>query len=301
MRRQFYEVVKSYHLLKVSTGALKLARDNERRVRALFEVGSVSKSDLLKARVQTSQSQLDSLTADHNVTAQRIALAGQLGLAEAEIGDVDTTLTNATSGPVDQTALLAEARKGRPDLLAAEAEVKAAERGLSAANAARFPYLTANGSMDFNSRSHSRSHAEGQAVRSGFGNTDRSASGSLALNLDLFDGLATDAGIKSARAQVQRARETRDAVVRNLASEVHQAVLGLQEAVERESLARDALASASENLNLVQQKYNVGSATILDLIDSQVQLQRAQNDLVGALAAIRVAEATIERVRGRGE
>ena len=78
-------------------------------------------------------------------------------------------------------------------------------------------------------------------------------------------------------------------------------MLGHQEAVERERLARKTLESASENLNLVQQKYNVGSATILDLIDSQVQLQRAQSDLVTALAAIRVADATLARVRGRSE
>ena len=78
-----------------------------------------------------------------------------------------------------------------------------------------------------------------------------------------------------------------------------QAVLGYQEAVERD-VARRALESAAENLNLTQQKYNVGSATILELIDAEVQLQRARSDVVSALAAIRVAEAQIERVRGRG-
>ena len=98
-----------------------------------------------------------------------------------------------------------------------------------------------------------------------------------------------------------RARETRDALVRNLEGEVRQVLLGYQEAVEREALGRRTVESASENLNLVQQKYNVGSATILDLIDSQVQLQRAQSDLVSALADIRVAEAAVERVRGKSE
>lgn len=300
VRRQFYEAVKAYHLLRVSSGALRLARDNERRVRALFEVGSVSKSDLLKARVQTSQSQLDSLNADINVTAQRIALANQLGLPEAELGEVDTTLT-ATPHPVDAAEILREARGQRPDLRAAEADVKGAEAGVSSARFARLPYLSAGGSMDFNTRSRSKTAVKGQEPRSGFSDTDRSASGQIALNLDVFDGFAMDARAASARARLMRARETRDALVRNLESEVHQAVLGYREAVERESLARDAVASASENLNLVQQKYNVGSATILDLIDSQVQLQRAQNDLVSALAAIRVADATLERVRGRGE
>lgn len=300
VRRQFYEVVKAYHLLRVSSGALKLARDNERRVRALFEVGSVSKSDLLKARVQTSQGQLDSLMSDHNVISQRIALASQLGIAEAEVGDVDTTLT-ASARAVDRSTLLADARRSRPDLRAAEADVKAAEAGLSSARFARLPYVTAGGSYDFKTSTRSKTAVVGQEPRSGFSDVDRSASGQIALNLDVFDGLATDARITSARARLMRARETRDALVRNLDSEVQQSVLGHQEAVEREALARDALASASENLNLVQQKYNVGSATILELIDSQVQLQRAQNDLVTALAAIRVAEATIERVSGRGE
>ena len=48
-RRRFYDVVKAIHLSNVASGALRVARDDERRVRALFEVGSVSKSDLLKA------------------------------------------------------------------------------------------------------------------------------------------------------------------------------------------------------------------------------------------------------------
>ena len=90
-----------------------------------------------------------------------------------------------------------------------------------------------------------------------------------------------------------------DALQRNLESEVHRALLGYQEAIERTALASRTVESASENHNLVQQKYNVGSATILDLVDSQVQLQRAQSNLVSAMAAIRVAEAALDQVRGR--
>jgi outer membrane protein TolC len=56
-----------------------------------------------------------------------------------------------------------------------------------------------------------------------------------------------------------------------------------------------------ENLKLIQQKYNVGSATILDLIDAQVQATRAAADRQRTLAAIRVAEAQVDRVRGTGD
>lgn len=286
-KRQFYEVVKSMHLSRVSTQALRLSRDDERRVRALFEVGSVSKSDLLKARVRTSQSELDSLVADHAVTVQRIRLATQLGMPETGLGEVDSTLT-ASRTPLDAAQVLADARNARPDIKAVEAELSAASLRQRSAELGWLPYVSASASYTPSSFS-------------GDFETKRIWSTRLGLNFTIFDGMLTESRVLSARAGVKRARETRDAVLRNLESDVHQTLLGYQEATEREALARRTLESASENLNLVQQKYNVGSATILDLIDSQVQLQRAQSDLVSALAAIRVAEATLDQVRGRGE
>jgi outer membrane protein TolC len=301
-KRQFYEVVKSMHLARVSAQALRLARDDQRRVNALFEVGSVSKSDLLKARVRTSQSELDSLVADHAVIVQRITLAQQLGIPESDLAEVDSTLTSA-AGPVDPAGVLAEARAARPDIKAAEASLKAAELSLRSARFSRLPYITMGGSWTPDSKRTSKFYDSAALDTANFSSSEskRAVSGNIAVNLNIFDGLATEGRVSSAKARVLRARETRDALLRNLESEVRQTVLAYQEATEREGLARRTVESAGENLNLVQQKYNVGSATILDLIDSQVQYQRSQSDLVTALAAIRVAEASLDRVRGRSE
>src|SRR5262249_16818452 len=62
-RQQFYLTAGAYHLGSVANAAVRLARENERRVRALFDVGSVSRSDVLSAQVQTANSVLDSVTA----------------------------------------------------------------------------------------------------------------------------------------------------------------------------------------------------------------------------------------------
>ena len=301
-RRRFYSVVKAMHLARVSSQALRLSRDDERRVRALFEVGSVSKSDLLKARVRTAQSQLDSLLSDHAVISQRLALAQQLGIDEQQLSEVDSTLT-AAHQDVDAAAVLAEARHQRPDLVAAEAELRSAELGLRSAHWARLPSLSLSGSYTPTSVSSSKffTAASRDTATETKSEARRSWGGQLAVNFNLFDGFATDARVAAARSQLLRSRETRDALLRNLEGEVRQTLLSYQESVEREGLTRQALESAAENLNLVQQKYNVGSATILDLIDSQVQLQRAQSDLVSALADIRIAEAAVDRVRGKGE
>jgi outer membrane protein TolC len=302
-RQQFYEVVKAVKLVEVSDNALQLARDNERRVRVLFEVGSVSRSDLLKTRVQTAQSQLDSIGAEQSLLAQRNALATFIGVGEAALGEVDTVLA-VSPHEYDEAALLREAEANRPDLKAAAASLRSARSGLLSARLVRLPYVSVSGSATFNPVSSSTSTLRDPAGveydKGSRSESKRQLGARVALNWDLFDGLATDAGVASARAGLLRAQNAYDVLRRDLAGEVHQAALTYQQALSAQNVAASAVESATENMKLTQQKYNVGSATILDLIDAQVQLQRAQSQRVSALAGIRVAEARLDQVRGRG-
>lgn len=300
-KQQFYEVVKAIRLSSVSDSALRLARDNERRVRALFDVGSVSKSDLLTAQVATANAQLDSLTQSQNVITQRITLAELIGIKEAEMPEVDPQLELAPMS-FDEGTLLDEAAKARPDLRAADAELAAARAGVGAARWSYLPFLSLGGSMTFNSTGSSSSTREqvgSPTLSTGTTtNTDRLTSGSVALNWDLFDGLAREGRSQSAKARLIRAQESHDALYRNLQSEVHQVVLLHQAVIVGEEVARRSLDSAEESMKLNQEKYNVGSATILDLINAQVSYQRAAANLVSARAAIKQAEARIDQVRG---
>jgi outer membrane protein TolC len=303
-RRQFYAVVTAVRLDGVANSAAKLARDDERRVRALFEVGSVSRSDLLKAEVRTAQSELDSLTGVQAVVNQRIALAELIGIREQQMAPVDTAMV-FSAGQYDEAQLVTEAAKQRPDLMAADRDLASAKADVRSAKMAWLPYITASGSMPFNTSSRQVStvfDSAGKIVLPSLRiSTDQTLNGSLSLNWDIFTGFATQGRIAVARARQLRSEETRAALYRNLESEVHQAIQSYREALERDRVARRGLESAVENLKLTQEKYNVGSATILDLIDAQVQLQRAQSDTVVAQAAIVVAEAQLNRVRGRAE
>ena len=300
-RRQYYEVVKAYHLVGVANASAKLARDDGRRVRALFEVGSVSRSDLLRAQVRTATSQLDSLTAYQNVVSQRILLAQALAVAETEMGEVDTLLT-AEPHEYDEAELLADAGKKRPDLQAADAELSSARAAASAAGFSRLPYVTLSGSVQLNpERTTTQTILTTNQKGGSNSRADQALHGTLAVNWDILNELRNSSRTSTAKARVLRAEESRDALRRNLEAEVHQALLTYREALERELVANRSYESATENLKLTQQKYNVGSTTILDLIDAQVSLTRAAADRVTALATIRVAEAQLSRVRGQAE
>jgi outer membrane protein TolC len=308
-RSQFYEVVKAIKLAGVSREALRLARDNERRVQALFDVGSVSRSDVLRQQVQTHQAVLDSIVSEQNVLVQRVSLATFIGVEEARMGEVDTVLT-VTPRDYDEAALYAEAAANRPDLKAAAAQLSSARANVWSARLMRLPYLSVSGSATFRPKANSYSRALGVdpvtgiaelTEQTGNNQAHRYVSARVSLNWDLIDGLLTDSRNAQAKAQMMRAQDAYDVLRRNLESEVHEAFITYQQTLAGEEAARAAVASAQENVKLVQEKYNVGSATILDLIDAQVQLSRAESQEVSALATIRVAEAQIERVRGHHE
>jgi len=327
-RQQYYQVVQATKLIGVASQALTLARDSERRVRVLFEVGSVSRSDVLQAQVQTAQSQMDSIVACQALLVQRDLLAMQIGIEETRLGEVDTVLA-FTPREFDEVGLLDEAAANRPDLKAAVLQLKAAKAGLSSARLSRLPYVSVAGSAGFDLSTAFRQKSYGTTrvfgpphvhpdgtdslpvyqdlveeiptpETSGNSKVHRQYGASITLNWDFFDGLATDSRNATARARLMRAQNAYDVLHRNLAGEVHEAALTYQQVLASEAVAQAAVASATENMKLTQQKYNVGSATILDLITAQVALARAQSQLVNALAAIRVAEARIDRVRGRG-
>lgn len=308
VRQQFYGAVQTYHLARVASGSLRVARDNERRVRALFEVGSVSRSDLLQAQVRTAQAELDSLSAVSNIVDARILLATALGIGEGELGAIDTVL-EATPRDIDEALLQREAAEQRPDLLAARAAYNSARSNRTAARLGRLPTLEAQSTIEFDTRSRRTSTTNPPGlppiiepgIEATESETDRAWSGSLSLNLNLFDGFGIESRNAAAEARLRRARAELETLERNLAASVNQAVIQYREAVERERVARRAYEAAVENLKLTQQKYNVGSATILELVDAQVQATRAEADMVSARAAIRIAEARLEQVRGRGE
>jgi len=303
-RQQFYQVVQAVKLIGVTTNALQLARDSERRVRTLFEVGSVSRNDVLQAQVQTAQSQLDSIAATQSLLVQRDLLATQIGVEEAKMGEVDTVLT-FTPRDYDEAALLREAAEKRPDLKAARANLQAAQSNLTSARLGWLPYVTLSGSATYNPFSSSKSFVldslgvlQPLTAKS---EADRQYSGRVAVNWDFFDGGATSGRNAIARSNLAVAKNAYEVLQRNLAGEVHEAALTYQQVLASEAVAQAGVASATESMKLTQQKYNVGSATILDLITAQVALERAHSQLVNALSAIRVAEARIDRVRGQGE
>ena len=61
---------------------------------------------------------------------------------------------------------------------------------------------------------------------------------------------------------------------------------------------QEVVLSAEEDLKLVQEKYSVGSATILEVLDAQVSLIRSNSSLINIIHDARVEEMNLKAILG---
>ncbi len=289
VRTQFYELIKAVKLEEVSRSALELSQDELRRAEALFEVGSVAKGDVLKAEVRLSQSTLDLIGAENRVKLERSRLAKLMGLPVDAPVNVAEDLGEEVPRVTPEGAV-ARALERRPDLKAARENANSARSAAFASKAARLPsvYTSVQYSWFDNSfpetwENHRKNYS--WDIR-------------LGLSLPIFDGLMTTASVRQTRARAAMANDQlRDARLQ-VELEVKEAVLVIEEAAERIAVSKSGLASAEEDYRLSRERYDLGSGTMLELLDAQVNLSRARSAYVDALAGLREAEALFEKATG---
>jgi outer membrane protein TolC len=170
----------------------------------------------------------------------------------------------------------------RPDVRAAEAQVRAALERVTQADAARYPSFSLSGSLGLSALTVGGLTGPGAVVSSLL----------AGLSLPLFDGGAINAQVHSQQAVAQQRAANLQAVALNALKEVEDTLVELRSSRERQAtLARAAEAAANAAL-LATQQYGGG------LVDFQtvLQTQRTQLALQDSLAAAQ-ADAAIAHVR----
>lgn len=295
VKQQYFALVKADRLAEVSRESERLARDEESRAEALFEVGTVARGDVLKSRARRATTQLDRIRAENQVEIQRSRLKQVIGLKPGAPLSIETDLDEHVVLPDSATAVIT-ALQGRPDLSRAASAERAARAGLFGAHAKRLPEVTGAVSVD---RYKNTQRLEELGLRE-FDDSYYATEwfGQVRLTLPIFNGFATEGGTKSAKGALLEAEAERRQREVDVAVEVQQAWLQLREAVQRIDVAKEGLASAEEDHNFSKGRYELGAGTFLDLLNAQVSLAQAKQSYVEALADAHVAEAALERAVG---
>ena len=300
VKQQYFELLKADRLAQVARDTEKLARDEETRAEALFQVGTVAKGDVLKARAHRASTQADRLQAESQAEIEASKLRQILGLTANEriaaepLGDAGVVLP-------DSAEAIRQAVAARPRIQSAMSVEKAARSNLFGAQSERLPKIT--GQIGVNRSKFRETYQDlftsdpaapvppDQVTRSRYATL---WDGSVTASLPIFEGLSIEGGVRQAKGAVLEAESQRRQSELDVAVEVQQAWFTLREAVQRIDVQREGLASAEEDYKFSKGRYDLGAGTYLDLLTAEVGLATARQNLIQALADARIAEAGLE-------
>lgn len=254
-----------------------------------LEVGSASRLELTQVHTLLSQAQILLSQLEQARAAQTHALALLLGADPGPLPDAP---------PFDETVVLAELAPGlpsdllmaRPDIQAAEHRLIAAHADIGAARAAFFPRIALMGSLGSAS-------AELDGL---FSSGSRAWTFAPALSLPIFDMDRRRANLDVAEVRRHIAVADYEKTIQTAFREVSDALSARRWLTEQRDLQRELLAIARERAGLSQLRYDSGSATFLDVLDSQRELLSAEQQLVQARRALLSNEVALYTALGGG-
>jgi len=285
-----YNLLKSQMLYEVQKDVVKKSTEQLNIAKARYDLGSASISDYLKAKVQLGNDSLNLITYANNVKLAEASLNSLLGLEINTPLEIDAKLEYKKL-KTDFEVELKKSLETHPQIDKSRMGVNQAHSSLTIARSANFPNISFFGD-------YSWSDIEFPKSSSDWKNYDSWDIG-IRVSLNLFEGFLTTSNVRSAKANLNLARENFKQSKRDLELEIRQAYLFVNEAEQKILLTEEALKSAEEDLKLTQEKYNLGAASILELLDANVSYKTAKSNQVQALYDYNLAVAKFEKATGK--
>jgi outer membrane protein TolC len=288
VKQGYFNLLLAKRLVLVNQEAVARAELNLRSAKGFFEVGTRPKIEVVRSEVDVANAQVALIQARNAVSLARVALNTAMGITVDAPTEVEDILAYEPY-PVDQSQLIPEALRQRPEYRRVNAVVTSAEASVRQAFRDFFPDISGQGQYGGTFRDPRRP-VDDLAETWQLGVT---------LNWTIFDGGNKIARYEETKNTVESGRSQVKALELSVSQEVVQAGLNLNAAREQIDAAKKAVESAQENYRLARGRFDAGVGTIIELTDAQLALTQAEATYAQALANYRIDIAQLERALGR--
>jgi outer membrane protein len=286
----------SYFAVLRNEALLALAKESSERTRRWLdmmvrreELGERTPTDVLRFRVQLAQEEGNIVSAGNLLASSRLHLNELMG----EPLDADYVLEEVASmNPDSATATLPSAPGAdtvladHPAILAAEASVRLAETGINLAWTRFQPRV--NLAFQYGWEHNNTAALDGY----------HPWALALTLNWPIFNSFGDYANLQKSEAEAGRAAEEMETFRRQLRIQATDAALNLEAALQRVDIASVGLREAVKVLESVSRRYELGSASNVDLIDAHTAHTQAKTGYITAVYDSYIAAVQLDRARG---
>jgi outer membrane protein len=290
VKQQYFNVLAAREQEAAARRQLEEAQQALQVATAKMLAGAATRADSLTAALSVGTAQLAILNAQNALLNANAALTRfvaspvmvtAVAADTADIGRVD----------VDEGSLTKMALEG-PAVRAATASYAASQATHKAATTPYMPSISMTGAYNQNPKAT-------QGYEGGGGPTSTSTSLRFSASYTLFNNYSREQSLILARISEDNAqanlRDAKFLVQQNLTTYL----VNYQTAQQTIALQLLQIQSATENLRVQTQRYNIGTALQVDVTTAEAALDQARFNLINARLSARTAKANIEALIGR--
>lgn len=292
VKTAYYTILTSREQEAAAQRQLQQAQQQLNVATAKINAGSATRTDSLSAAIAIGNARQAILSAQNNTRnaeaqlTRFVATTYTVTAMPADTGDVSPL-------GVDEASLMRMAIEG-PSVRQATAQVTAAQATARAARSPYMPRLTVSGSYG-----QTLPTSKTFELNGGPGPNTTSSSLNFGLSYTLFDNYSRESQIVSSRVGLENAeanlRDAKFLAQQNLTQQLN----NFQTAMMSIELNKLQIASAEENLRVIEQQYNLGTKQVLDLLTAQTSLDNARMSLIQSRQSARIAKANVEALIGK--
>ncbi len=240
--------------------------------------------DELRARVDYQTQEQSLIAATNEYQKDKIALARAIGLPLDQEFELTDHVPYAQMDAPSMDQAMTEALKNRSDLKAAQQQMDAAKRSLSASRAERLPALTAEvdyGEIGVNpNNSYATLNATGK------------------VSGPIFEEGKLRGDAQVAGAQLQQAKARLNDLEGQIRADVKDAILDIEAAQKLVSVSHSNVELANEALTEAQDRFQAGVSDNLAVSQAQSSVAQASDRYVSSLYQFNVAKLSLARATG---
>ncbi|MEK9497273.1 outer membrane channel protein TolC [Photorhabdus sp. P32] len=254
-----------------------------------FNVGLVAITDVQNARANYDDVLAQEVVSRNDLDNALEALRQVTGIYYPRLASLNIDHFK-TQKPEAVDILLKEAEKRNLNLLSARLSQDLAREQIKAAQAGHMPTINLGASTNV---SNSQNHAPGRS-----NNYSGENSVGLTLSLPIYSGGATSSRVEQAQYSFVSASEQLESAYRNVVQTVRSSFNNISASISSIDAYKQLVVSAQSSLDAMEAGYQVGTRTIVDVLNATTKLYEAKQKLSNARYDYLINQLNIQHALG---